>query len=709
MFRAAITNTFTVSLAPEPINQFRLVIMDVLKSRVWWGLWTILLAGPVCAIETLSFSIAELGASNWTMEGLVLKLDSFDRGEQTVSLKIDRLDLPEPVGGLRLVNIRCPQLILAPQNLVCKNGSANVRSGLLDRPEVSFSFIFSRNSGSLRVDKIHFAGGRSNMELSFKSETWRLNLDAKKLQLATLNERLAKSPFESAGGRVDLKGWLSGSNNEPGKFDLTATVSDGVIQTVAGDMAGEAVSLKSHTRGKKINDGAWVVSADVDFYAGGLYFEPVFLEAGNRPIRCSGSFRWQPKQRVLNVDQFSAQHPDVFRLHAQGQLLTQEPYWFNRLSIDAEIGDLKKLHSIYLAPFVEATDLESLAASGRLKVTAAILNNRIQHLDAKVSELEIDDAEERLSIQNANGRVVWSNSNQTNASRITFDGAKIYNLPLGLAELVVESDNRHAALAQNLSIPILEGTLRIKEFEIEEFLSDQPEVRFDGVLREVSLAKLSEVFGWQPLSGEVSGVIPGVSYRAGRLILDGSINISAFDGMLSIEDLVVSDLFGDLPSLNANVAINDLDLTRLTQHFSFGGMEGRLEGGVDNLYLEGWQPIAFDAWFGTPKHDDSRHRISQKALQSLTSIGGGGAADVFSRGVLRFFDAFSYQRLGIGCKLNNGVCQLRGVAPAEQGYYIVKGGGLPRIDVIGYNHRVDWNVLLRRLHRVTEADNAVVE
>ncbi len=37
------------------------------------------------------------------------------------------------------------------------------------------------------------------------------------------------------------------------------------------------------------------------------------------------------------------------------------------------------------------------------------------------------------------------------------------------------------------------------------------------------------------------------------------------------------------------------------------------------------------------------------------------------------------------------------------GYYLVEGGGIPRIDVIGYSQRVDWDTLLQRLRRITAA------
>ncbi len=83
----------------------------------------------------------------------------------------------------------------------------------------------------------------------------------------------------------------------------------------------------------------------------------------------------------------------------------------------------------------------------------------------------------------------------------------------------------------------------------------------------------------------------------------------------------------------------------------------------------------------------------------------GGA---LSRSFLRVFDDFSYDRLGLSCRLENGVCEMGGVAPAKNGYYIVKGGGLPRIDVIGYQRRVNWPVLVKRLEAVTTGSGPVI-
>ena len=50
--------------------------------------------------------------------------------------------------------------------------------------------------------------------------------------------------------------------------------------------------------------------------------------------------------------------------------------------------------------------------------------------------------------------------------------------------------------------------------------------------------------------------------------------------------------------------------------------------------------------------------------------------------------------------LQGEVAQLDGLARTDGGYYLVKGAGLPRIDVIGRNRSVAWKDLVERLRRI---------
>jgi len=181
---------------------------------------------------------------------------------------------------------------------------------------------------------------------------------------------------------------------------------------------------------------------------------------------------------------------------------------------------------------------------------------------------------------------------------------------------------------------------------------------------------------------------------------------------VSVTDLRLEEPFGQWPRFYSNVTLDNLDLELVTRAFSFGRINGRLSGEVDDLQLFNWVPVAFDARLYTPPDDRSRHRISQRAVQNIGSIGGGGAgvAAALSSGVMRFFDDFNYDRLGVSCQLQNEVCTMGGVEPRADGtYYLVKGRGLPRIDVIGSSRRVDWPRLVQQLVAVTQSEGPVVQ
>ena len=48
-------------------------------------------------------------------------------------------------------------------------------------------------------------------------------------------------------------------------------------------------------------------------------------------------------------------------------------------------------------------------------------------------------------------------------------------------------------------------------------------------------------------------------------------------------------------------------------------------------------------------------------------------------------------------------------AGQAQGYYLVKGGGLPRIDIVGFNRKTDWSLLVDKLKQVAEGGTPIIQ
>jgi adenylate kinase family enzyme len=52
---------------------------------------------------------------------------------------------------------------------------------------------------------------------------------------------------------------------------------------------------------------------------------------------------------------------------------------------------------------------------------------------------------------------------------------------------------------------------------------------------------------------------------------------------------------------------------------------------------------------------------------------------------------------------------MSGAGKAKQGYYLVQGRGIPRIDIIGYNTTADWTRLVEQLKQITTTGEPVIE
>ncbi|HEX5538437.1 MAG TPA: hypothetical protein VFX01_01500, partial [Methylophilaceae bacterium] len=128
--------------------------------------------------------------------------------------------------------------------------------------------------------------------------------------------------------------------------------------------------------------------------------------------------------------------------------------------------------------------------------------------------------------------------------------------------------------------------------------------------------------------------------------------------------------------------------------------------------------VQFDAaLYSSP--GDYKKKISQRAVENISALGGAGAAAAIQRSFLRFFDEFNYKMIGLSCRLRNGQCLMGGIESVNNmtasgqavvnkstpAFVIVKGSGVPSITVMGYNHSVNWNELLSRLKRITEGNS----
>jgi hypothetical protein len=679
----------------------------------WLGASLLLIfAGTASGVDTIELAWGVIDGGAWRGEDVELILALGDSAPMHAALRIGRLETV--AGAVTGIELQCSELRQPERSLDCAHGRLRFASDWLNADDAAVSFRYAPDTGALdaTLRQLPLAGGTARLVLHQQADGWRLQatFDAARLEeLAALAARVGvKLPkldvTGSAGGTFTVSGGRQGLKQADWQLHTDALG----YSNAEGSQAGEALQLRS--RGSATRAGAdWQVQASLDARQGMLYSDPLYLEfSPAQPLQLEAGLRWQANGE-LQVQSLSFDRPGVMQGALQGRLApgAAQPLREVRLQLDRAV--LPGFYSNWLQPWLAGTVADELDTGGEFGAAIHIVDGRPQSLRLRLDEVSFGERNGLFGVQALSGELNWDDSEAVYDSHLGWQGAHFHQLLLGPAQMRLQTGHDSMQLREPLSVALLDGELQIAEFELGR---NEQGLRWllDARLTPVSMQAFSNALGWPTMGGTLSGAVPKVRYENGELKLGGSLVVDVFDGRVAISNLRIRQPLGRVPRLWADAWLRELDLETLTRTFSFGRIEGRLQGEVRNLYTEAWQLVAFDAHFETPPDDDSRHRISQKAVDNISNLGGGGVSGAVSRSFLRFFEDFPYKRLGISCRLQNGVCAMGGVAPANGGYYLVQGRWLPpRLDVIGYSERVDWHSLLDRLAAVTSGQAPVVK
>jgi hypothetical protein len=663
----------------------------------------------VCAVDGLAFEVATISGQHWQLQGIKLALSDIGKAPQQLSLTIQRLTLPKPYHDVSLVNIVCTDFSWQHEEIQCKQGRAQLQSATWQSPTAAFSFQVTQDSALFQLHNARVADGLLSVTAKEQGLAWQIVAEAKALSGKALAKLFNAKSVLSSQGRLNFQMQATGKAQQLLEVALSTQIHALSAQTKNGKWAAEKLVLSTQITANA-EHGLWPWRASASFNEGAVYVEPWYIKAPGQPIIVSAQGSLDQQKQLLSVTDFNYQHPRVANIAASADIALNQQPQIRQAHVNVRCQDLHELAEQYLKPLTEATVMAGLSLSGQAQLTLDLTQKGLQALELVFNDLGVDDENKRLFLSGGNGELTWP---QQVASILPAEVAwrqlSVVGVPIDAGSLHFLIGKDSIELQHKTKLALLGGQLLLDQFKWQSKQLDDPDVYFEGSLEQVSLEKLSSALKWAPLSGSISGQIPRVGYQHKTLTLGGELIAKVFEGQVKVSKLSASGLLSALPKVEADLAFEHLDLDQLTQHFEFGGVTGKLSGFVNGLILENWQPVSFFAWLGTPDDDDSSHRISQKAVSNIASIGGGGAADVLSRGFLSFFETFMYDKIGLGCFLHDGVCQMMGAGAAPNGYYLVKGGGLPRIDVIGYNPRVDWSVLLERLSRIGHSEDVVVQ
>ncbi len=523
---------------------------------------------------------------------------------------------------------------------------------------------------------------------------WQGKAHLNKVDLTMLSREVAL-PVTLSKGQLAGQLTFSGEGTVPQRLKAETEARDIAFSDAEGLHAGEKIAGRLALTAERAGDG-WNWSGIVDWTGGEAFWQPWYLANGG--IKFSG--RGHLSDTAWGLEHGTLALAGVGECSFSGDMRRADHRWqsFEARTTGLDIG---AAYPLLIKPLMEKTLLGHLEMAGRADVSISLRDGEFSAFDVRLRDLDVADRDGRFAFYKVNAQVPWALNGQTQAS-LHYDGGQVLNMPLGNTDLAGML-NGYSLTAPVLRLPVLDGELALSEVSAA-LLQGQWHWHLGASLTPVSMTDFSHAVGWPAMQGKMAASIPMVTYTNGTMRADGAMGFDVFDGSVAVRNLVLQNPLGLAPRLQADIQMRNLDLELLTRTYSFGAMTGRLDGDVRNMELSRWQPVKFDADFRSSPGKYPK-KISQRAVENISALGGAGAAAAIQRSFLRFFKEFNYAKIGLSCKLRNGVCAMDGVEPAQSGYVIVKGSGIPAITVLGYNRSVSWGELLERIRRVT-AGNA---
>lgn len=484
----------------------------------------------------------------------------------------------------------------------------------------------------------------------------------------------------------------------PNDFSVDIAFNAANFSDESGLHAGENLNGQVKLAAKSIND-SWIWNGLISWDKGELFWQPFYFGKAGNKFEINGTF----KAPMLNVENASLMVNEVGKMAANVQINTQTKA-VEDIKVTAKDVDFAGLYAVFLRPMVEKSAFGNLDVSGKADWQFEIKNLEPSSFELNLRDANIEDKNGKFAFKQLNAHLPWDYENAKKIN-LNYKSGHLLKMPLGNTNLSAEI-NRYSFTTPQLTLPILDGALNFTDLSAA-MISDNWYWHLSMNLTPISMSEFSKALGWPTMQGKISGQVPQVSYAGKQLNMDGAMTFSVFNGTIGMNNLKIDDPLGVVPRLSADLLMRNLDLGELTRTFSFGDIEGKLDGDVKNMLLENWKPVYLDASIQT---SEGKHlkKISQRAVENITAFGGEGTAAALQRTFLRFFKEFNYDKIGLSCKLRQDVCEMGGVESTATGYVIVKGKGIPAVNVNGYTQKVSLADLLSRIKRITDSNTKML-
>ncbi len=335
----------------------------------------------------------------------------------------------------------------------------------------------------------------------------------------------------------------------------------------------------------------------------------------------------------------------------------------------------------------DGSDAMALSATARVRsgrVSSADGRWTLAGIDAEVP-LEIDTAERRGD----------ERTGRLRAHRVVAGG-----VDLGALDLRLAAKTNELSVSRPIDVDAFGGHVRVSGLRGQRLAWHDRSLSLSLELTGLHLADVCRSLGLPSVDGTIEGELSQILVHDSVVETKGTLRAGLLGGWVDIDHIGVRGLGSSVPVVALDARASGLDLERATEALGVGRVSGIADAEITGLEIAGGEPVRFDARLESVPRRGIRQRISVRAIEQLSILGGAGASPI-TRGILSFFDEYRYAKLGLRCSLRNDRFVLRGVERLKDKDFLVVGTLFPpTVNVISHNQVIAFKDMVARLRRI---------